>query len=113
MTGPTPTPGAVARWTARHIEAQPQLRLLREPTLSVVLFERIGWAPADYDRWASALLDEQVDVRVVTWSNQVPMGRSMTSFSVWMTCSIGRSPAAGWCGHCSSHPSLSHPLRRR
>ena len=50
----------LARWTARHIEAQPQLRLLREPTLSVVLFERIGWAPADYDRWASALLDEQV-----------------------------------------------------
>ena len=36
------------------------MRLIREPTLSVVLFERIGWAPADYDRWASALLDEQV-----------------------------------------------------
>lgn len=50
----------LARWTARHIEAQPQLRLLREPTLSIVLFERIGWEPADYDRWAAGLLDEQV-----------------------------------------------------
>ena len=50
----------LARWTARRIETHPQLRLLREPSLSVVLFERIGWEPADYDRWASTLLDEQV-----------------------------------------------------
>jgi aromatic-L-amino-acid/L-tryptophan decarboxylase len=50
----------LARWTARHVEAQPHLRLLREPTLGIVLFERLGWAPDDYDRWSSALLDEQV-----------------------------------------------------
>jgi glutamate/tyrosine decarboxylase-like PLP-dependent enzyme len=50
---------ALARWTARHIDAQPHLRLLREPTLSVVLFERLGWEPADYDRWAADLLDDQ------------------------------------------------------
>lgn len=51
---------ALARWTARHIEGQPHLRLLREPTLSIVLFERLGWEPGDYDRWASELLEEQV-----------------------------------------------------
>jgi len=50
----------MARWTARQIEASAHLTLLREPTLSVVLFERDGWAPEDYDRWAADLLDEQV-----------------------------------------------------
>jgi aromatic-L-amino-acid/L-tryptophan decarboxylase len=50
---------SLARWTARRIEAAPHLRLLREPTLSIVLFERTGWAPEDYDRWADALLDDQ------------------------------------------------------
>jgi aromatic-L-amino-acid decarboxylase len=51
---------AMARWTARRIDEATHLRLLREPTLSVVLFERIGWAAEDYDRWAAALLEEQV-----------------------------------------------------
>jgi glutamate/tyrosine decarboxylase-like PLP-dependent enzyme len=50
----------LARWTARQIEASDHLILLREPTLSIVLFERDGWEPADYDRWAAELLDEQV-----------------------------------------------------
>ena len=42
----------LTRWTARLIEASDHLILLREPTLSIVLFERHGWEPADYDRWA-------------------------------------------------------------
>ena len=50
----------LARWTARRIESIEHLTLLREPTLSVVLFERRGWEPADYDRWAARLLDDQV-----------------------------------------------------
>ena len=50
----------LARWTARQIDASAHLTLLREPTLSVVLFERDGWEPADYDRWAAELLDDQV-----------------------------------------------------
>jgi glutamate/tyrosine decarboxylase-like PLP-dependent enzyme len=49
----------LARWTARRIDAEPHLRLLQEPTLSVVVFERIGWAPEDYDRWADSLLTDQ------------------------------------------------------
>ncbi len=51
---------AMARWTARRIDEMAHLRLLREPTLSVVLFERTGWTPDDYDRWAARLLEEQV-----------------------------------------------------
>lgn len=50
----------MARWTARRIDELPHVRLLREPTLSIVLFERIGWEPEQYDRWAAALLAEQV-----------------------------------------------------
>ena len=50
----------LARWTARQVEASEHLTLLREPTLSIVLFERHGWEPADYDRWAAQLLDDQV-----------------------------------------------------
>ena len=50
----------LTRWTARLIEASDHLILLREPTLSIVLFERHGWEPADYDRWAADLLDDQV-----------------------------------------------------
>ncbi len=50
----------LARWTARQVEASDHLTLLREPTLSIVLFERHGWEPADYDRWAAELLDDQV-----------------------------------------------------
>ena len=61
----------MARWTARLIESSAHLTLLREPTLSVVLFERDGWAPEDYDRWAAELLDEQVALVTSTkWEGQ-------------------------------------------
>ena len=45
---------------ALAVVGEPALTLLREPTLSIVLFERHGWEPADYDRWAAQLLDDQV-----------------------------------------------------
>ena len=61
----------MALWTARLIESSAHLTLLREPTLSVVLFERDGWAPEDYDRWAAELLDEQVALVTSTkWEGQ-------------------------------------------
>ena len=50
----------LARRTARLIDEAPQLELIREPDLGVVLFRRVGWAPADYDRWAQALHEEGV-----------------------------------------------------
>ena len=36
------------------------LRLLHEPDLSVLVFERIGWTEADYRAWSRQLLDEQL-----------------------------------------------------
>lgn len=41
-----------ARAVASAIAAAPHLRLLREPDLSVVLFERIGWDAARYRAWS-------------------------------------------------------------
>ena len=50
----------LARDTAVLIETIPHLELIREPDLGVVLFRRLGWEPADYDKWAQALHDEGI-----------------------------------------------------
>lgn len=42
----------VARAGRELILAADHLRLLVEPDLSVLIFERIGWEQADYDRWS-------------------------------------------------------------
>ena len=49
-----------ARAAAALIGAEPQLALVREPDLSIVLFRRLGWTTADYHRWSDELLDAQV-----------------------------------------------------
>lgn len=41
---------------AADIKTRSYLRLVREPQLSVVVFERLGWELADYRRWSDALL---------------------------------------------------------
>jgi aromatic-L-amino-acid/L-tryptophan decarboxylase len=50
----------LARQTSIEVGRREYLELIREPDLSVVLFRRIGWRPANYEAWANALLDEQV-----------------------------------------------------
>jgi aromatic-L-amino-acid decarboxylase len=50
----------LARDTAVLIKSIPHLELIREPDLGVVLFRRLGWDPADYDKWAQALHDEEI-----------------------------------------------------
>ena len=44
---------ATAREVAEGIRARPFLRLVVEPDLSVLLFERVGWTAADYARWSA------------------------------------------------------------
>ncbi|MFG1932798.1 pyridoxal phosphate-dependent decarboxylase family protein [Mycobacterium sp. NPDC048908] len=51
---------SLARQTAELINDAPQLELIREPDLGVVLFRRLGWKPEDYDAWAQRLHDDQV-----------------------------------------------------
>lgn len=40
------------------IEATEHVRLLVEPDLSVLIFERVGWGDADYAAWSRRLLEE-------------------------------------------------------
>ena len=51
---------SVARAGAQLIRAADHVRLLVEPDLSVLVFERLGWQAADYDRWTADLLDRQI-----------------------------------------------------
>jgi L-2,4-diaminobutyrate decarboxylase len=50
----------LARKIASEIEARGELHLVRQPMLSVVVFERIGWELADYQRWSDRLLADQI-----------------------------------------------------
>lgn len=50
---------ALAQRVADEIRTRPELRLVRDPQLSVVVFERVGWEAADYAAWSDRLLDEQ------------------------------------------------------
>ncbi len=43
-----------AREVAEHIRASDHLRLLTEPMLSVVVFDRPGWGAMDYQAWSAA-----------------------------------------------------------
>lgn len=59
---------AVARQTAELVRAAPFTELVREPTLSIVLFRRVGWTRGDYDAWSARLLADQVAfVTPTTW----------------------------------------------
>jgi L-2,4-diaminobutyrate decarboxylase len=44
----------LARIAGRLVTASPNLELIREPSLSCVLFRRKGWSPADYRTWTLA-----------------------------------------------------------
>jgi len=57
---------ALTKDVARAIEAHPDLELLLEPQLSIVLFRRLGWQPAQYQAWSDRMLDEQVGFVVPT-----------------------------------------------
>jgi glutamate/tyrosine decarboxylase-like PLP-dependent enzyme len=50
----------VTRAGAELIRSRDHVRLLTEPDLSVLVFERIGWDADAYARWSSRLLDEQI-----------------------------------------------------
>jgi len=50
----------VTRAGAELIRERDYVRLLTEPELSVLVFERVGWDADDYARWSSRLLVEQV-----------------------------------------------------
>ena len=46
----------LARKIADEIKQRPDLKLVREPELSVVVFEKEGWDLAKYEAWSTMLL---------------------------------------------------------
>jgi glutamate/tyrosine decarboxylase-like PLP-dependent enzyme len=56
---------------ADEIRSRPQLELLMEPELSVLLFRRMGWADEDYERWWRGLLGQGVAfVQPTSWEGE-------------------------------------------
>ena len=68
----------LAHEVAELIRGFDYLNLVREPELSVVVFERKGWSLADYDEWSAKLLKDEVGF-VVSSSHQ---GKPNTRFAI-------------------------------
>ena len=49
----------VTRFAAAEIERRDHLEALREPDLSVIVFRRLGWTPADYHAWSDRILAQE------------------------------------------------------
>jgi glutamate/tyrosine decarboxylase-like PLP-dependent enzyme len=69
---------AVTRAGAELIRAAEHVRLMLEPELSVLVFERVGWDADDYARWSSRLLADQVGFVTPT----THAGRVCTRFAI-------------------------------
>jgi L-2,4-diaminobutyrate decarboxylase len=63
---------------AKEISNRSYLKLVRDPQLSVVVFERVGWDLADYEAWSEKLLTDQFAF-VVPSSHQ---GKPNTRFAI-------------------------------
>ena len=50
----------VAKDAAEQVRNHPNLKLVIEPSLSIVAFERVGWSSVDYEKWSDKLLDDQI-----------------------------------------------------
>jgi glutamate/tyrosine decarboxylase-like PLP-dependent enzyme len=62
---------ALTRAATDEIRRRPDLELILEPELSVLLFRRIGWSPDDYEAWWRRLLDAQVAfVQPTSWNGE-------------------------------------------
>ena len=57
---------ATARRAAELIELSPHTELVSEPSLSVVVFRRLGWNRADYYRWSETALADRMAFVVPT-----------------------------------------------
>jgi L-2,4-diaminobutyrate decarboxylase len=61
----------VTREAAAEIERRPELELLMQPELSVVLFRRNGWAAEDYETWWRRVLEAQIAfVQPTSWMGE-------------------------------------------
>jgi glutamate/tyrosine decarboxylase-like PLP-dependent enzyme len=68
----------LAHKIAKEINNRSYLKLVRDPQLSVVVFERLGWEQSDYESWSEKLLTDQFAF-VVPSSHQ---GKPNTRFAI-------------------------------
>ena len=68
----------VAKNAADQVRAHPHLKLLMDPILSIIAFERVGWSSEDYENWSDKLLADQIGF--VTPSAY--KGRSILRFAI-------------------------------
>jgi len=62
---------ALTREAADEIRRRPELGLIMEPELSVLLFRRNGWGTDDYERWWRRLLEAQIAfVQPTSWNGE-------------------------------------------
>lgn len=66
---------ALAHYAAERISHDPELHLVRNPDLSIVLFRRTGWVHGDYEAWGRRLLQQQM---------------AFVSHSAWRGETVGR-----------------------
>jgi glutamate/tyrosine decarboxylase-like PLP-dependent enzyme len=71
---------AIAAYAAEQVRRRPYLELVREPRLSVVVFRRLGWGDADYNRWSGQLFDARF--AFVTPTRHKPTGETCTRFAI-------------------------------
>ena len=69
---------SLAKLIAAEIESRDYLRLVREPELSIVVFERNGWTLEDYEIWGADLLEKQIGLVLPSSLN----GRPHTRFAI-------------------------------
>ena len=61
----------LTRETAGEVAARPELELVMDPELSVVLFRRRGWGEDDYEAWWRRVLEAQIAfVQPTTWRGE-------------------------------------------
>ena len=68
----------VTRFAEAEIIRRPHLELVRERDLSVVVFRRLGWAPADYQAWSDRMLAEEFAFVVPTTHD----GETLARFAI-------------------------------
>jgi len=62
---------ALTRAAADEISRRPELELIMDPDLSVLLFRRRGWSDDDYESWWRRVLDAQVAfVQPTSWEGE-------------------------------------------
>ena len=68
----------VARFAEDEVRRRPYLELVRDRDLSVVVFRRLGWAPADYQAWSDRMLAEEFAFVVPTTHD----GETLARFAI-------------------------------